>query len=63
MNQQSASGLAVREAGSYGSIWPTIFGRLLLLCAATVVVLLLIAESQLPSEQRQQVFDASVVYP
>jgi hypothetical protein len=54
----------VRETEyGHGSVWPTIIRRLLLLCAAAAVVLLLVAESRLSSEQRQQVFDASGVYP
>lgn len=64
MNRQSEFRLAVSGAGrDHGSVWPTIIGRLLLLCTAAAVALLLIAESRFSSEQRLELLQSTSFYP
>jgi hypothetical protein len=64
MNRQMKIDLSVhgRERG-HDAIWPTIIRRVSVLFAASAVTLLLVSESHLSSEQRQQAFAASNVYP
>jgi hypothetical protein len=64
MNRQSEIRLAVRGAErDHGSVWPSIIGRLMLLCAAAALALLLIAESRLSSGQRLELLQSTSSYP
>jgi hypothetical protein len=64
MNRQAEIRLDVcGTKQGHGSAWPTIIRRLLVLCAVAAVALLLVTESRLSSQQRQQAFETSGVYP